>query len=132
MRSLYSSLFITAMLCTTAACTPTPDDAVQLRPPGFTKFDEYAARQRVVAELDQASYESVGKPYGCTPDCRDRSLGFEAAKRQWATIGTCTWDDDALPKDESRFQQGCDAYIETLEARIAKLRREHLEGRESG
>lgn len=127
-RSLIT-LAVVVLALSLAACKPKADEAVQMRPPGFTPFDENRGRQRVLDDLAHETYESIGKPYGCKPDCRDQSLGFEAAKSHWTTDGSCDWSDGAEPKDEGAFIAGCNAYVEAVNARLEKLRREHLEGK---
>lgn len=116
------------LIATGLAACDAPNDAIQLRPPGYTPFDENSARELVLHKMSQESYESVGKPYGCKPNCRDYALGFEAAKSSWIAEGYCVWPDGPSPHSERAFQQGCDAYVEVLEARLTKQRRAHLEG----
>ena len=58
-----------------------------------------------------------------------QSLGFEAAKASFTVDGTCDWPENPAPKDEGAFMSGCNAYVEAVNARLEKLRREHLEGK---
>ena len=111
------------------ACQRRTDEAASMRPPGFTPFDENIGRQRTLDELSKETYESIGKPYGCKEDCRDQSLGFETAKARFTIDGSCDWPENPAPKDEGAFMAGCNAYVEAVNARLEKLRREHLEGK---
>ena len=129
MNRISKSLVVVAFALSVVACERRTDEAVQMRPPGFTPFDENLGRQQALNELSKETYESIGKPYGCKPDCRDQSLGFEAAKASFTVDGTCDWPENPAPKDEGAFMSGCNAYVEAVNARLEKLRREHLEGK---
>lgn len=125
-----SKIFIlVVMAMSVVACQRRSDEAASMRPPGFTPFDENIGRQRALDELSKETYESIGKPYGCKEDCRDQSLGFETAKARFTIDGSCDWPESPAPKDEGAFMAGCNAYVEAVNARLEKLRREHLEGK---
>ena len=125
-----SKIFLLAVIAiSVVACQRRTDEAASMRPPGFTPFDENIGRQRALDELSKETYESIGKPYGCKEDCRDQSLGFETAKARFTIDGSCDWPENPAPKDEGAFMAGCNAYVEAVNARLEKLRREHLEGK---
>jgi hypothetical protein len=80
-------------------------------------FDEDVARDRAMDDLVYESYGSIGEPYGCTDDCSGHEAGFEWAKENGVTDGSCYGDSVS-------FQEGCHAYGEAIEEKIDEYRAE--------
>ena len=79
------------------------------------EFDEDAAHDRAVDDLSYETYGSIGEPYGCTEDCEGHEAGFEWAKENEITDGSCYGDSDS-------FNEGCQAYADAIEERVAEYR----------
>ena len=75
------------------------------------EFDEDAARERAVDDLSYETYGSIGEPYGCTEDCEGHEAGFEWAKDNGITDGSCYGDSDS-------FNEGCQAYADAIEEKV--------------
>ncbi len=83
--------------------------------PPEAEFDEDAARDRAVDDLSFESYSSVGQPYGCTDDCSGHEAGFEWAKENGVTDGSCYGD-------STSFTEGCQAYADAIEEKVDEYR----------
>lgn len=81
------------------------------------EFDEDAARDRAVDDLSYESYSSIGEPYGCTDDCSGHEAGFEWAKANDVTDGSCYGD-------SASFNEGCQAYADAIEEKVDEYRAE--------
>lgn len=79
------------------------------------EFDEDAARDRAVDALAYESYSSIGQPYGCTDDCSGHEAGFEWAKENGVTDGSCYGD-------SASFTEGCQSYADAIEEQINEYR----------
>jgi hypothetical protein len=79
------------------------------------EFDEDAAHDRAVDDLSYETYGSIGEPYGCTEDCEGHEAGFEWAKENEITDGSCYGDSDS-------FNEGCQAYADAIEEKIDEYR----------
>ena len=75
------------------------------------EFDENAARERAIDDLSYETYGSIGEPYGCTEDCEGHEAGFEWAKDNGITDGSCYGDSDS-------FNEGCQAYADAIEEKV--------------
>jgi len=82
-----------------------------------TGFDEDAARDRAADDLSYESYSSIGEPYGCTDDCSGHEAGFEWAKENDVTDGSCYGDSES-------FNEGCQAYADAIEEKVDEYRAE--------
>lgn len=85
--------------------------------PPEVEFDEDAARDRAVDDLSYESYSSIGEPYGCTDDCSGHEAGFEWAKANDVTDGSCYGD-------SASFNEGCQAYADAIEEKVDEYRAE--------
>lgn len=79
------------------------------------EFDEDVARDRAVDDLSYESYGSIGEPYGCTDDCSGHEAGFEWAKENGVTDGSCYGD-------SASFIEGCQAYADAIEEKVDEYR----------
>jgi hypothetical protein len=86
--------------------------------PSLTEFDEDSARDRAVDDLSYESYSSIGEPYGCTDDCSGHEAGFEWAKENSVTDGSCFGD-------SASFNEGCQAYADAIEEKVNEYRAEN-------
>jgi hypothetical protein len=109
-------LFVTSALVLTlllAACSSSKDDGY-LSPPSDPQSAEQAA-QKAKQELASATYESVGKPFGCDTDCKDEELGFAEARQDGVTKSedcTARFSDKSLMSNAT--QDGCRAYVQAV------------------
>jgi hypothetical protein len=96
-------------------CSAEKDDGY-LSPPSDPKSAEQAA-QKAKQELASATYESVGKPFGCDTDCKDEELGFSEARQNDITKSedcTTQFSDKSLMSNAT--QDGCRAYVQAYNA----------------
>ncbi len=101
-------------------CSPKKDDGY-LSPPSDPKVVEQA---KVAAQkgLANATYASVGKPFGCDTDCKDEELGFAEARQDGVTKSEdCTnrFSDRSLMTNAT--QDGCRAYVQKRRELIGTL-----------
>jgi hypothetical protein len=80
-----------------------------------TPFDEDVAVERAIDDLNYETYGSVGEPYGCTEDCSGHEAGFEWAKENGVTDGSCYGDSES-------FNEGCQAYADAIEDQVSEYR----------
>lgn len=78
-------------------------------------FDESAAQDRAMDDLAYESYGSIGEPYGCTDDCSGHEAGFEWAKENGITDGSCYGNSVS-------FVEGCQAYGEAFDEKVDEYR----------
>lgn len=100
-------------------CSAEKDDGY-LSPPSDPKSAEQAA-QKAKQELASATYESVGKPFGCDTDCKDEELGFSEARQNDITKSedcTTQFSDKSLMSNAT--QDGCRAFVQALSAARAR------------
>jgi hypothetical protein len=88
------------------------------------EFDEDAAYDRATDELSYETYSTIGAPYGCTDDCSGHDAGFEWAKNNGSTDGSCYGDSQS-------FVEGCQAYGEAIEEKVEEYRNEFESGQSS-
>jgi len=108
-------LAVVGSLVFLAACSHSKDDGY-LSPPSDPKSAEQAA-QKAKQELASATYESVGKPFGCDTDCKDEELGFSEARQDGVTKSedcTTQFSDKSLMTNAT--QDGCRAYVQAYNA----------------
>lgn len=85
------------------------------------EFDEDAANDRAIGELSYETYSTIGAPYGCADDCSGHDAGFEWAKNNGITDGSCYGDSQS-------FIEGCQAYGEAIEEKVEEYRDEFDSG----
>jgi hypothetical protein len=103
-----------------AACSSSKDDGY-LSPPSDPQSAEQAA-QKARQELASATYESVGKPFGCDTDCKDEELGFAEARQNDITKSEdCTTQFSEKSLMTNATQDGCRAYVQELQRKIDLL-----------
>lgn len=111
-------LFVTSALVLTlllAACSSSKDDGY-LSPPSDPQAAEQAI-QKAKLELANATYASVGNPFGCDTDCIDEELGFVEARKNGITKSedcTTQFSDKSLMTNAT--QDGCRAYVQAYNA----------------
>ncbi len=71
-------LAVVGSLVFLAACSYSKDDEY-LSPPSDSQAAEQVT-QKAKQELANATYASVGKPFGCDSDCKDEELRFAEAR----------------------------------------------------
>jgi len=100
-----------------AACSSSKDDEY-LSPPFDPKAREQAAQQ-AKQELENATYESIGKPFGCDTDCKDEELGFAEARQDGITKSEdCATRFSEKSLMSNATQDGCRAYVQTRQKLI--------------
>ena len=106
--------FLLAMIL---GCSAEKDDGY-LSPPSDPQAVEQAA-QKAKQELANATYESVGKPFGCDTDCKDEELGFAEARQDGITKSEdCTTQFSEKSLMTNATQDGCRAYAQRYQALI--------------
>ena len=109
-------LFVTSALVLSlllSACSSSKDDGY-LSPPSDPQAAQQASQQ-AKQELASATYESVGKPFGCDTDCKDEELGFAEARQDGITKSeecTTRFSDKSLMSNAT--QDGCRAYVQAV------------------
>jgi hypothetical protein len=102
-----------------AACSSSKDDGY-LSPPSDPQAAQQASQQ-AKQELASATYESVGKPFGCDTDCKDEELGFAEARQNDITKSEdCTTQFSEKSLMTNATQDGCRAYVQALSAARAR------------
>jgi hypothetical protein len=100
-------------------CSAAKDDGY-LSPPSDPQAVERAA-QKAKQELANATYESVGKPFGCDTDCKDEELGFAEARQNDITKSEdCTTQFSEKSLMSNATQDGCRAYVQAFNAQVEK------------
>jgi hypothetical protein len=84
-------------------------------------FDEDAANDRAADELSYETYSTIGSPYGCLDDCSGHDAGFEWARNNGITDGSCYGDSQS-------FVEGCQAYSEAIQEKVEEYRDEFQSG----
>ena len=100
-------------------CSSQTDDGY-LSPPPDPKVVEQA-KVAAEKELANATYVSVGKPFGCDTDCQDEELGFAEARQDGVTKSedcTTRFSDKSLMTNAT--QDGCRAYVQALSQEVEK------------
>jgi hypothetical protein len=118
--SRFNSLMLLMPILLLSACSSSSDDGY-LSPPSDPQSAEQAA-QKAKQELASATYESVGKPFGCDTDCKDEELGFAEARQDGVTKSedcTTQFSDKSLMSNAT--QDGCRAYVQELQRKIDLL-----------
>ena len=106
-----SSLIAAMIFAFLLSCSSKTDDGY-LSPPS----DPTAVEQAKVAaqkELANATYASVGKPFGCDTDCNDEELGFAEARQDGVSKSedcSTRFSDKSLMSNAT--QDGCRAYVQ--------------------
>jgi hypothetical protein len=103
-----------------AACSSSKDDGY-LSPPSDPQAAEQAAQQ-AKQKLANATYASIGKPFGCDTDCKDEELGFAEARQDGVTKSedcTTQFSDKSLISNAT--QDGCRAYVQAFIAARDRL-----------
>lgn len=106
-------------LTTVGGCSSQQDDGY-LSPPSDPKAAEQA-KVTAEKELANATYVSVGKPFGCDTDCKDEELGFAEARRDGVTKSedcSTRFSDRSLMTNAT--QDGCRAYVQALNQKTEK------------
>ena len=109
----YCSFFMLLMAFTaaTVGCSSSKEDGY-LSPPADPKVLEQAEIS-AKRELVNATYASVGKPFGCDTDCKDEELGFAEARQDSVNKSedcTTRFSDKSLMTNAT--QDGCRAYVQ--------------------
>lgn len=81
--------------------------------PETSGISEDAATERAVDDLAYETYGTVGAPYGCTDDCGGHEAGFEWAKENGVTDGSCFGN-------STSFNEGCQAYADAIEEKVSE------------
>ena len=95
-----------------SACSRSPTDDGYVSPPADPTAKALAA-ENATQDLATATYESVGKPFGCDTDCKDEEIGFSEARRDNVTKSedcTAQFSDKSLMSNAT--QDGCRAYVQ--------------------
>ena len=95
-----------------SACSRPPTDDGYVSPPADPTAKALAA-ENATQDLATATYESVGKPFGCDTDCKDEEIGFAEARRDNVTKSedcTAQFSDKSLMSNAT--QDGCRAYVQ--------------------
>lgn len=82
-------------------------------------FSETRARHKAETELSWETYQSIGRPYGCTIDCSGHDAGFKYRARK-GYGGRIEGDYDARS-----FRQGQQAYDDEVDRRVEEARAEY-------
>ena len=115
------TLVIGLSLATWSCSSSTRDDGY-LAPPSDPTAESIAAT-KAKQELTNASYKSVGKPFGCDTDCVDEEIGFSEARSRGTTRSedcSTQFSDKSLMTNST--QDGCRAYAQAYIALIDRQR----------
>jgi TPR repeat protein len=94
-------------------CSAEKDDGY-LSPPSDPQAAEQAIKKAKL-ELANATYASIGKPFGCDSDCKDEELGFAEARKDGVTKSEdCTSRFSEKSLMSNATQDGCRAYVQAL------------------
>ncbi len=97
------------------ACSNGADDGY-LSPP-IDSQSKADALKGARSSLASATYESVGKPFGCESDCKDEELGFAEARQDGITKSEdCTTQFSEKSLMTNATQDGCRAYVQAYNA----------------
>lgn len=69
-----------------------------------------AALETAVESLEGSTYDDAGAPYGCTDDCSGHDAGYAWAQENGVT------DSSECVGDSQSFIEGCEAYVDAVEA----------------
>lgn len=117
--SRINSLLLLMPILLLSACSSSSDDG-SLSPPSDPQAVEQSI-QKAKLELANATYASIGKPFGCDSDCKDEELGFAEARQDGITKSEdCTTQFSEKSLMTNATQDGCRAYAQTYQALAKK------------
>lgn len=85
------------------------------------EFNEDAAREAAIAELDGQSYQDINGYAGCTDDCGGHDAGFA-----WAQDNAV--EDGGVITDSTSFDEGANAYATAIDERVDAMRADYENG----
>lgn len=85
------------------------------------EFDEDAAREAAIAELDGQSYQDTDGYAGCTDDCGGHDAGFAWAQDNAVEHG-------GVITDSTSFDEGANAYATAIDDRVDEMRADYENG----
>jgi hypothetical protein len=92
------------------------DEAAEEDKEAREPFDEDAARDSAEDDMAGETYDSLGRPYGCSDDCSGHEAGFRyRAENGYAGFNA----------DSPSFNEGGQAFDEAVEERIEEMRDEY-------
>jgi hypothetical protein len=112
MSRIRVTVFILLAFVSTWSCTSNEKDEGYVPPPTSPTAKAMTA-ENATQDLATATYESVGKPFGCDTDCKDEEVGFSEARQDNVTKSedcTTRFSDKSLMSNAT--QDGCRAYVQ--------------------